>query len=82
MPYPRCAPVGEWVGPDPFDVDSGIQLTISSDEHHAFLARLHLDLMVQYTCVIEDHTALIEMMVEPFRTARPQSAYPVHRSQR
>ena len=81
MPYPRCAPVGEWVEPDPFDVDRGIR-TISSHEQRAFLARLHLDLMGQHTRVIEDHTAPVEMMVEPFRAARPQSAYPVHRSQR
>ncbi len=36
-------------------------------EHHAFLARTHLDLIDQRTTAIEKVTARIEVMMEPFR---------------
>jgi transposase len=39
-------------------------------EHHAFLARLHLDLIDGHTRAIDDLTARIEVVVEPFRAAR------------
>ncbi len=35
--------------------------------HHAFLARTHLDLIDSYTTAIEDLTAQIEVVMEPFR---------------
>lgn len=38
--------------------------------HHAFLARLHLDLIDQHTAAIDGLTARIEVMIEPFRGAR------------
>lgn len=37
------------------------------NEHHAFLARLHLDLIDQHTAVIDQLTERIETMMEPFR---------------
>ncbi len=36
-------------------------------EHHAFLARLHLDLIDQHTAVIDQVTERVEVMMEPFR---------------
>ena len=39
-------------------------------EHHAFMARLHLDLIDQHTAAIEQLTARIEVMMEPFRGFR------------
>ena len=37
------------------------------NEHHAFLARLHLDLIDQHTAAIDQLTERIEAMMEPFR---------------
>lgn len=37
------------------------------NDHHAFLARLHLDLIDQHSAVIDQLTARIEAMMEPFR---------------
>jgi len=37
------------------------------NEHHAFLARVHLDLIDQHTAVINQLTERIEVMMEPFR---------------
>jgi transposase len=45
-------------------------LTGRFGEHHAFLARLHLDLIDQHTAVIDGLTARIEVVIEPFRGAR------------
>ena len=39
-------------------------------EHHAFLARVHLDLIDQHTAAIADITTRIEAMIEPFRGFR------------
>src|SRR3954454_21042005 len=39
-------------------------------EHHAFLARLHLDLIDSYTRAIAELTGRIEAAIEPFRTVR------------
>jgi len=39
-------------------------------EHHAFLARLHLDVIDQHTHVVAELTARIEVVIEPFRGAR------------
>jgi transposase len=39
-------------------------------EHHAFLAKIHMDLIDQHTRAIEDLTARIEVVIEPFRGAR------------
>jgi transposase len=39
-------------------------------EHHAFLARLHLDLIDGHTMAIDALTARIEVTIEPFRRAR------------
>jgi transposase len=39
-------------------------------EHHAFLARLHLDLIDQHTHAIDELTARIEVVIEPFRGVR------------
>jgi transposase len=36
-------------------------------DHHAFLARLHLDLIDRHTTAIEELTARIEVVIEPFR---------------
>ncbi|HZW45605.1 MAG TPA: IS110 family transposase [Dermatophilaceae bacterium] len=38
--------------------------------HHAFLARIHLDLIDQHTQAIETVTARIEVVIEPFRAFR------------
>ncbi len=38
--------------------------------HHTFLARVHLDLIDQHTHAIEELTARIEVVIEPFRGAR------------
>ena len=45
-------------------------LTGRFTEHHAFLARLHLDLIDQHARVVEQLTARIEVVIEPFRGAR------------
>lgn len=45
-------------------------LTGRFGDHHAFLARLHLDLIDQHTAVIDGLTARIEVVIEPFRGAR------------
>ena len=45
-------------------------LTGRFTEHHAFLARLHLDLIDQHSHAIEELTTRIEVMIEPFRGAR------------
>jgi transposase len=45
-------------------------LTGRFNEHHAFLARMPLDLIDQRTKAIEDLTARIEVVIEPFRGAR------------
>lgn len=37
------------------------------NDHHAFLARTHLDLIDQHTAAIESLTARIEVVMEPFR---------------
>ena len=39
-------------------------------EHHAFLVKIHTDLIDQHTRAIEDLTARIEVVIEPFRSAR------------
>ena len=39
-------------------------------EHHAFMARLHLDLIDQHTAAVEQLTARIEVVMEPFRGFR------------
>lgn len=44
-------------------------LTGRFDDHHAFLARLHLDLVDRLTAMIEAVTARIEVAIEPYRTA-------------
>jgi transposase len=36
-------------------------------EHHAFLARLHLDLIDRHTHAVDELTARIEVVIEPFR---------------
>ena len=38
--------------------------------HHAFLARLHLDLIDQHSAAIDELSARIEVVIEPFRGAR------------
>ncbi len=45
-------------------------LTGRFSEHHAFLARLHLDLVDQHSRALEDLTARIEVVIAPFRVAR------------
>ncbi len=45
-------------------------LTGRFGEHHAFLARVHLDLIDQHTHAIDELTARIEVVIEPFRRAR------------
>jgi len=40
------------------------------NEHHAFLARVHLDLIDQHTAVIDRLTERVEVMMEPFRGFR------------
>jgi transposase len=39
-------------------------------EHHAFLARMHLDLIDQHTAAIDKLTARIEVVIEPCRAFR------------
>ena len=39
-------------------------------EHHAFLARVHLDLIDRHTDAIDELTARIEVMIEPFQGFR------------
>jgi len=45
-------------------------LTGRFGDHHGFLARCHLDLIDQHTKVIDEITARIEVVIEPFRGAR------------
>ena len=45
-------------------------LTGRFSAHHAFLVKVHLDLIDQFTRTIDDVTAQIEVMMEPFRNAR------------
>ena len=45
-------------------------LTGRFSEHHAFLARVHLDLIDQHTDAIEEITARIEVVIEPFQGFR------------
>jgi len=45
-------------------------LTGRFGEHHGFLARLHLDLIDQHTRAIDELTNRIEVVMEPFRSAR------------
>jgi len=45
-------------------------LTGRFGEHHAFLARVHLDLIDGHTTAIDALTARIEVMIEPLRRAR------------
>ncbi len=45
-------------------------LTGRFSEHHAFLARVHLDLIDRHTAAIETLTARIEVMIEPFQGFR------------
>ena len=45
-------------------------LTGRFNEHHAFLVRLHLDAIDQRSAAIDEITARIEVMIEPFREAR------------
>ncbi len=45
-------------------------LTGRFTEHHAFLARLHLNLIDQHSRAVEDLTARIETAMAPFRGAR------------
>ncbi len=45
-------------------------LTGRFSEHHAFLARVHLDLIDQHTAAIEKITARIEVVIEPFQAFR------------
>jgi transposase len=48
----------------------GEALTGRFSEHHAFLARVHLDLIDRHTEAIEAITGRIEVMIEPFRGFR------------
>lgn len=45
-------------------------LTGRFNEHHAFLAKLHLNLIDQHTLAIEELTARIEVVIKPFQGAR------------
>ena len=45
-------------------------LTGRFGEHHIFLARLHLALIDQHTHAIDEITSRIEVVIEPFRSAR------------
>jgi len=45
-------------------------LTGRFTEHHAFLARLHLDLIDGHTRAVDELTARIEVVIEPFRGIR------------
>ena len=45
-------------------------LTGQFRDHHAFLAKVHLDLIDQHSHAVEELTARIEVVIEPFRGAR------------
>jgi transposase len=45
-------------------------LTGRFSAHHAFLTRMHLDLIDNYTGALEELTTRIEVVMEPFRAAR------------
>lgn len=45
-------------------------LTGRFTEHHAFLSRVHLDLIDRHTSAIEEITARIEVVIEPFQGFR------------
>jgi len=45
-------------------------LTGRFTDHHAFLARVHLDLIDRHTTAIEEITARIEVVIEPFQGFR------------
>jgi transposase len=45
-------------------------LTGRFNEHHAFLARVHLDLIDQHTGAIEEITSRIKVVIEPFQGFR------------
>lgn len=45
-------------------------LTGRFNEHHAFLAQVHLDLIDQHTAAIQEITARIEVVIEPFQGFR------------
>lgn len=45
-------------------------LTGRFGEHHAFLARVHLELIDQHSAAIDELTTRIEVVIEPFRGAR------------
>jgi transposase len=45
-------------------------LTGRFTDHHAFLARVHLDLIDQHTAAIEDSTSRIEATIQPFHGFR------------
>jgi len=45
-------------------------LTGRFSEHHAFLARLHLDLIDQHTRAVAELTGRIEVVIAPFRAVR------------
>src|SRR3954449_11077501 len=45
-------------------------LTGRFTQHHAFLARLHLDVIDSHTRAIDELTGRIEVVIEPFRAAR------------
>jgi transposase len=45
-------------------------LTGRFSEHHAFLARVHLDLIDQHTSALEDITSRIEVVIKPFQGFR------------
>ena len=54
-------------------------LTGQFNEHHAFLTRVHLDLIDRHTVAIEKLTARIEVMMEPFSgVPRPDLFHPGH----
>jgi transposase len=45
-------------------------LTGRFSEHHAFLARVHLDLIDRHTAAVEDITSRIEVVIQPFQGFR------------
>jgi transposase len=45
-------------------------LTGRFGDHHAFLVKLHLDLIDQHTRAIDELNTRIEVMIAPFRAAR------------
>ena len=45
-------------------------LTGRFTEHHAFLARVHMDLIDHHSCAVQELTDRIEVVIEPFRGAR------------